>query len=112
MTSTSSYPALLDALRDISSTEQTARTHDRERRKVNTYWHMGGAIHTHVLDHQGRGNTLRIFHQRRQTATRKAACTHVCPWPRSKNRLHAQQMAQLYSIVQVLPVNGKTSGFN
>jgi hypothetical protein len=32
MTSTSSYPALLDALRDISSTEQTARTHDRERR--------------------------------------------------------------------------------
>jgi hypothetical protein len=36
MTSTSSYPTLLDALRDISSTEQTARTHDRERRKVDT----------------------------------------------------------------------------
>jgi endonuclease YncB( thermonuclease family) len=54
MTSTSSYPTLLDALRDISSTEQTARTHDRERRKVDTYWHMGDAIHTHVLDHEGR----------------------------------------------------------
>jgi len=33
MTSNPSYPALLDALRDISSTEQTTRTHDRERRK-------------------------------------------------------------------------------
>jgi hypothetical protein len=50
MTPTSSYPTLLDALRDISSTEQTARTHDRERRKVDTYWHMGDAIHTHVRE--------------------------------------------------------------
>ena len=50
----SSYPALLDALRDISSEERTTRTHDRERRKVTTYWYMGDAIHAHVLDHEGR----------------------------------------------------------
>ena len=25
------------------------RTHDRERRKVHTYWYMEDAIHAHVL---------------------------------------------------------------
>jgi len=48
------YAGLLEALREVTRDGQVSGTADRERRRTRTYWHMGDAIHRHLLGHEGK----------------------------------------------------------
>ena len=54
MDASQTYPALLEAIRELAASGQTARARDREHRKVRAYWDMGDSIHAHLLTREGR----------------------------------------------------------